>query len=248
MLSATTIGTPSVAQLEDEPQVEPEVGRIDHADDEFRRRFVGEPAEQEVARDRFVERRGRQAVGAGQVEHLDTAAVARARRTGLPCARPSRPRSSRRCWRLPVSRLKSAVLPLFGTPTSARAGSSRSLRGGSSGSGLSASTITALASRRRRAKMELPSRHERVAAGPDLLDDFERSPGHETQLEQSTADSGLGFIAQALGVVRDARDHATCALAQDCEAQDWLGAGCARQRHRLRAACFGKRGRQLGQQ
>ncbi len=59
-----------VAQFEHEAQVEPQVGRVDHADDEFGRRLVGEPSEQEVARDRFVERRRREAVGARQVEHL----------------------------------------------------------------------------------------------------------------------------------------------------------------------------------
>ena len=46
MLSATIIGTPSRLQLQHEAQVEPQVGRIDHADDEFGRRLARKPAEQ----------------------------------------------------------------------------------------------------------------------------------------------------------------------------------------------------------
>ena len=57
-----------VAQFERQPQVEPQVRRVDDAHHELRRRLAGQPAEQEVARDRLVERGRRQAVGAGQVE------------------------------------------------------------------------------------------------------------------------------------------------------------------------------------
>ncbi len=45
-----------LAQLERESQVRSQVGRVDDADDEVRRGFVGEPAEQQVAGDRLVER------------------------------------------------------------------------------------------------------------------------------------------------------------------------------------------------
>ena len=67
-----------VAQLEGQSQVELQVRRIDDADDELRRRLAGQPAEQEVARDRLVERGRREAVGAGQVED---AVLAASRRT-----------------------------------------------------------------------------------------------------------------------------------------------------------------------
>ena len=56
------------AQLEHQPQVESQVGGVQHADHDFGWRLASQPAEHRIARDRLVERGGRQAVGAGQVE------------------------------------------------------------------------------------------------------------------------------------------------------------------------------------
>ena len=55
-------------QLEHQPQVQAQVGGVDDADQQVRRRLAGMPAQHDVARDRFVEARGFEAVGAGQVE------------------------------------------------------------------------------------------------------------------------------------------------------------------------------------
>ena len=74
MLSATTVGSPSVDQLQREAQVIVEVGGVD--DDQQR---VGQAlalllAEQDVAGDRLVGAGRIEAVGAGQVDQLDRAA------------------------------------------------------------------------------------------------------------------------------------------------------------------------------
>ena len=69
MFSATISGTAEPLQLEHEPQIEPQVRGVDDAHEQIRRRLARVLAEHDVARDRFIERRGLEAVRAGQIEH-----------------------------------------------------------------------------------------------------------------------------------------------------------------------------------
>ena len=69
MFSATIIGRPQPLQLERQAQRQPQVGRIEHADDELRRRLAGRrpvTTSRVMASSSVV---GHQAVGAGQIEH-----------------------------------------------------------------------------------------------------------------------------------------------------------------------------------
>ena len=68
-LSATRIGTTQALQLQRQAQPQAQVGGIDHVDDEVGGFLAVQPADHHIARDGLVQRRGRKAVGAGQIEH-----------------------------------------------------------------------------------------------------------------------------------------------------------------------------------
>ena len=70
-------GHAEFAHFQREAQVQAQVGGIDHADDDVRRRLAGIEAAAEIAGDRLVQARGHQAVGARQVEHGIAAARGR---------------------------------------------------------------------------------------------------------------------------------------------------------------------------
>ena len=75
MLRATISGRPSCVELEHEAQVHAQVGRVDDGDDRVGRRLAVAPALDHLERDLLVGRRRGQAVGAGQVDDRDRAAV-----------------------------------------------------------------------------------------------------------------------------------------------------------------------------
>ena len=58
-----------------------------------------------------------------------------------------------------------------------------------------------------------PDRH-RIAARPDLLDDFEGLARDEAEFEQAPAHGGLRLVAEALGVVAHVDDHTPGAFAE----------------------------------
>ena len=74
-------------ELQHQAQVQAQVGRIDHADQQVRRRLGRMPAEHHVARDRLIECRRLQAVGTRQVDDADRCGRCAGRPGGLPCAR-----------------------------------------------------------------------------------------------------------------------------------------------------------------
>ena len=68
-------GQAEALHFEREAQADRQVHRVDHAHHEFGRRRVRDAAQQDVARDGFVERRRAQAVGARQIEDAQRASV-----------------------------------------------------------------------------------------------------------------------------------------------------------------------------
>ena len=61
-------------QFQQQPQHQPQIGGIGDADDDIGRRFAGQPAEHEIARDLFVRAAGAQRIGAGQIDDGGAAA------------------------------------------------------------------------------------------------------------------------------------------------------------------------------
>jgi hypothetical protein len=119
--------------------------------------------------------------------------------------------------------LNSAVLPQFGTPTSAtrtvaRSGTWRIIYS-------STSTSTAAPAPTQREHRGAHTHCDGIAARPDLLDHLHALARHEAELDQAAAHRGVGDIAHCGGVVQaDAMDDAVVALAQG-------GKGDARYRH-----------------
>jgi hypothetical protein len=62
-------------QIEHEPQVQTQIGRIDHAHQKIGRGLARMAAEDDVARDGLIEARSLEAVGAGQIEYAIDAAA-----------------------------------------------------------------------------------------------------------------------------------------------------------------------------
>ena len=87
MLSATTVGSPSSISCKREAQVIVEVGRVEDDQERVRLPLPLLAAEQDVASDRFVGADRIEAVGAGQVDDFDRAAVGQ-RAAGRTSARP----------------------------------------------------------------------------------------------------------------------------------------------------------------
>ncbi len=203
-----------VAQLEHEAQVEPQVGRVHHADDELGRRLVREPSEQEIARDRLVERRRRQAVRARQVEHLVQALLGGPDELAfLAFDRDARVvGDALAAAREPVEERRLAAV------RHADERETHGIDGGCVGHRVqdgSGSTMTAarLAAPQGKRGVAQANGH-RVAAGPDLLDDLERFPRHESEFQQAAADGGLGLVAEALRIVTHVDDYTPGAFAQ----------------------------------
>jgi hypothetical protein len=69
---------PEALQLEHQAQVEPQIGRIDHAHEQVRRRLARMTAEHDIAGDSLIKRGGLETVGSGQVDHPEGPAGARA--------------------------------------------------------------------------------------------------------------------------------------------------------------------------
>ena len=67
-------------ELEHQAQGQPQIGRIEHADDQLGRRLAAQPAGHHIARDRLIERGRHQAVGTRQIDHAVERGAARRRK------------------------------------------------------------------------------------------------------------------------------------------------------------------------
>jgi len=77
-------------QLQNEAQVQPQVGGVDHADQQVGAGLTTERAEADIARNGFVRAGGDQAVGAGQIEDLHIPARRRGKAAFLALDRHAR--------------------------------------------------------------------------------------------------------------------------------------------------------------
>ena len=209
-----------------EVEHEPQVCRVDDADDVLRRLLAREPAEELIARDRFVERGRGQAVGARQIGHVE--------------ATPVRPADERAFLALDGdARVVRDFLAAAGEPVEQRrlaavrhpdqrdAQGRRRMRAGthrcrSVGVGDAHEDRCGFASAHGKCR-GADAHRNRIATGPDFSDHLDGFARYETELEQATANGRLRFVAELLLVLANRQHDAARPLAQLRKAHGGFG-------------------------